>query len=115
VRSIARWRHLMSSRVLIAARSTEDRYGAPSFGADVAYDAHLARRRKIVRNEMGQEVVSNQAVYLNGAPDVAPTCRVTLSTADVGSTAPTALTPPVMAVERRFDQSGPHHTVLYLG
>lgn len=105
----------MSSTVRIAEPSGNNGYGEETYGTDVAYKAHLARQRKIVRNILGQEVVSNQALYLMAAPNVSLSARVTLSTADVGSTQNEAIYPRIMSVERRFDQTGPHHTVVYLG
>lgn len=115
MRRIARWRHLMSSTVSVAARSANDGYGAPSYGTAVSYKAHISRERKMVRTAEGQEVVSGQTVYLNGSPNVQPSALVTLSTADVGSTESWAIQPRILSVERRSDNYGPHHTVLYLG
>lgn len=114
MRAISRFRHLMSSTVLIAPRTGQGTYGAPTFGADVAYPAHLSRRRRLVRAPNGQEVVSGQALYLGTAADIQPTARVTLSTGDVGSTESHAIHPTIVSVERRFDQRGPHHVVVFL-
>lgn len=115
MRAIGRWLHLMSSTVLVAARTTMNAYGEASYGTNVSYPAHISRKRRIVRNAMGQEVVSGQAVYLGASPVVDPTARVTLSTAEVGSTESALVFPPIVAVERRSDQYGPHHTVIFLG
>ena len=49
----------------------------------------------------------NSAVFSGPINSVSP--------ADVGSNEEWAIHPPVMAVERRFDQATPHHTVIYLG
>lgn len=115
MRPIGEWAHLMPVTVQIAAKSSDDRYGKPTYGAAVSYTAHLSRMKRMVTNGQGQVVASEQAIYLNGSPPVLPTAQVTLSTADAGSTESWALHPPVMAVERRYDQSGPHHTVVHLG
>lgn len=115
MRSIHLFTHLMSSTVTVAPRSSVDGYGKPVFGTAVSYRAHLARKRQMVRTETGQEVISNQAVYLATAANIEPSSQITLSTGDVGSTDATAIHPPIMAVERRFDGAGPHHVVLYLG
>lgn len=115
MRPIARWRHMMSSTVSVQERTGMDGYGKPTFGAASSYRAHLARKRQLVRDAVGQEVVSNQAVYLETTVNIQPTAKVTLSTGDVGSTESFALSPSIVAVERRFDQNGPHHVVLYLG
>lgn len=114
MRPISRWAHLMSSVVAVEPRTGLDRYAQPAYGAAVAYRAHLSRKRRLVRNAAGQEVVSGQAVYLMTNADIQPTARVTLSSGDVGSTEATALQPVLVAVERRFDGAGPHHVVLYM-
>lgn len=114
MRAIGGWAHFMSSTVLVAARSGVDRYGKPTYGTDVSYIGHLSRKRRMVRNASGQEVISEQAVHLNTNVDVLPSARVTLSTGDVSSTESWALNPLIVAVERDFDQMGPHHTVLFL-
>lgn len=114
MRPISGWAHLMSSTVTVAARSSIDRYGKPQYGTAVSYIAHISRKRRVVRNAAGQELVSEQTVHLNSAVDVLPTAQVTLSTADVGSTEEWAIHPLIVSVTRAFDENGPHHTTLYL-
>ena len=115
MRAITGWRHLMASTVSVAARSSLDSYGVPTYATATSYAAHLSRKRRMVRTAEGQEVVSDQAVYLNTSANIQPTAKVTLSTGDVGSTEPWAITPPIVAVERRFDDRAAHSVVLYLG
>jgi hypothetical protein len=115
MRPIARWRHLMSSVVTFEPRTgTDTDTGLPTYGAATTYRAHLSRKRQLVRGEAGLEVDSGQTVHLDAAPAIEPTARITLSTGDVGSTEASAIHPAIVAVERRYDQSGPHHTVVYL-
>lgn len=114
MRHVTRWAHMMSTTVSIAPRSGVDTYGAPSYGSDVVYQAHISRTRRTVINTQAQEVVSEQAVHLATTGSILPTARITLSTADVGSTDAALLTPLIHSVERRFDENGPHHTVIYL-
>ena len=104
----------MSSTVLIAARSGNDGYGKPTYGSDVSYTAHLGHERKLVRTPGGQEVESGQQIHLSGSPAVQPTARITLSTADVGSTEAFAINPTIISVDRRFDGIGAHHTVIFV-
>jgi hypothetical protein len=104
----------MSSTVTVEAATGRDGYGKPTYGAATSYRAHVQGKRTLVRDALGQEVVSSQSVYLATGDPIQPTDRVTLSTADVGSTEGFALSPPILAVERRFDGNGPHHTVLRL-
>lgn len=114
MRPISRWAHMMASTVSIAARSSNDGYGGPSYGSPVSYVAHLSRKRRITRSVGGQEVVSEQALYLDGSVNILPSAQVTLSTADVGSTESFDIHPLIQSVERRFDGAGAHHVVVYL-
>lgn len=115
MRVIGLFGHLMSSAVTVEPRVGLDEYLSPLYGAPVTISAHLSGERKMVRDQYGQEVVSAQSAYLQGHPAVQLGDRVTLSTADVGSTEEAQVRPPLLAVERRFDADGPHHTVLRFG
>lgn len=114
MRPISRWGHMFSTTVSIQARTTNGAYGAPQYGTAVTYRAHLNANAKIVRDANGAQVISSQSVHIMSNVAVLPTAKVTLSTADVGSTETGAISPQIVAVERRFDQNGPHHTVLRL-
>jgi hypothetical protein len=116
VRPVSRFAHLMSSFALVAPRIGTDTggYGRPVYGPDVRYQAHLSRNPELLRTGVGQEAVSRQSLHLATADPIQVTARVTLSTADVGSTESTLIHPPILSVERLFDQKGPHHTVLRL-
>lgn len=113
MRPISRWRHMMSSTVTVAARSGIDADGAPSYGTAVTYRAHISRKNRLVSGRQGEEIDSGQAVYLDTNAPIQTTAKVTLSTGDVGSTEAYAVTPKIVAVERRFDQIGAHHVVIY--
>lgn len=115
MRAISKWRHLMSSTVQIAPRTGKDGFGKPTYGTAVRYRAHLSRQPKLVRTGTAQVVDSNQSIYLEGKVAVQPTDQVTLSTGDVGSTESVLLHPLILSVEQRFDEKGPHHTVVLLG
>ena len=104
----------MSTTVSIAARSSVDGYGKPTYGTDVTYRAHLSRKRQLVSSGTGEVIESLMALHLNGSPLVLPDARITLSTGDAGSTTPSILQPDIKAVERRADGAGAHHTVIYL-
>lgn len=114
MRPISRWAHLMSATVSVENRTGQDRYGQPTYGTASSYQAHLSGEQKLMRNAQGQQVVSTRSIYLNASVDIQPTARVTLSTADTGSTENYAIHPVIMAVERRFDQRGPHSVVVRL-
>jgi hypothetical protein len=115
MRPISRWHHMMSSYVTVQPLTGKDVYQQPTYGTGIVYKAHLSRRQQIVKNAKGEEVMSNQALYVGTAAAIESNWRVTLSTGDVGSTEAYAITPPIVAVERRFDESGPHHIVVYFG
>lgn len=68
----------------------------------------------MVLTAQGQQVLSNQSLHLATADPIQATAQVTLSTSDVGSTEAIYLNPLIYAVERLFDQAGPHHVVLRL-
>lgn len=114
MRPITAWAHMMTNTVTVAPQTGRDVYGKPTYGAAVSYKAHLSRKKMLVRTIGGQSIESGQQVHLMGSPALLPTALLTLSTGDIGSTEPAALNPTIMAVERRFDGAGPHHTVLFL-
>lgn len=113
MRPISAWSRLMSSTVLVAARLGTDDYAKPNYDTAVAYKAHLSRKAQLVRTQDGQQVQSLLSAHLNSSVVILPTAQVTLSTADVGSTEATLTHPTIVAVDRRYDQGGPHHTVLF--
>ena len=108
------WRALMNQTVTVAPRTGVDGFGRPTYGTAVSYKARLVGKRRQVINAAGQQVVSDQTAYLYGAPAVDPQSKVTLSTGDVGSTSALAINPPILAVGRFPDETGWHHSVLYL-
>lgn len=108
------WRDLFPHTVSVAPQTGKDQFGKPTYGTDVSYRARVVGKRRQVINAVGQAVLSDQTVYLYTADVVAPSSRVTLSTGYVGSTAALAINPPILSVARMPDESGFHHTVLYL-
>src|SRR4051812_11287725 len=114
MRLISSWRHMMSATVTVAPLDSVDDYGKPTYGDAVTYTAHIARKNTITRSATGETIVSHQTVYLDSNDAILPTAQLTLSTGDIGSTEDVALHPRIVGVERRFDQNGPHHTVLFL-
>lgn len=114
MRSIQRFRHFMSSTVLVAPRTGMDDYGKPVYGTDVAYRAHLSHKRSAIRSAQGEVIDSQQTIHLMTNVNIFATARVTLSTGDVGSTESWAIHPPILGVDQSFDQTGSHHVVLYL-
>ena len=114
MRPLSRFAHLMSSQVQIAARTGQDAYGKPTYGAATTYAAHLFRKPRMVFTAEGQQVVSSQTLYVNTTDPILTSAQVTLSTGDIGSTQDSILHPPISVVDTRFDESGKHHVVIML-
>ena len=106
---------MLGQTIQVAARTGQDSFGVPTYGSNVAYRGRLVGKRRLVFDATGQQVVSGQTAYLMTAANILPDARVTLSTADVGSTESWAITPPILATGRFPDETGQfHHTTLYL-
>ncbi len=114
MRPISKWLHMMPCVVTVEPLASVDDYGKPTYGSPVTHRAHIQGVRTMIRDYKGEEVVSSQAVYFDSSVDILTTYRITLSTSDVQSTAQNALQPPILNVERRFDQNGPHHIIARL-
>jgi hypothetical protein len=115
VTSVAAWLDMMRQTVTVEPVSGRDLFGNKTYGAALTYRCRLVGKRKLVIDEAGKEVLSRQTVYLATADAIDPESRVTLSTADVGSTAATAINPPIVSTARFPDETGWHHAVIYLG
>src|SRR3990167_9289561 len=115
MRSIASWLHMMPDSVTYEARTGTDAYGDPTYGSSSTYRARIVGEQKLIRGFSGLEVLAAQTVYLGTNIIVQPTDRITLSTAIVGSTPATAISPPILGAKRIPDQSGQHSSVIYLG
>ena len=113
--TVRAFERLMTQTVTIAPFSSYDNYGAPSFGTAVSYRAAVVGEMKRVVNAQGNEVPSQQAVYLLGNPAVRPEDQITLSTGDVASTESFAINPRIVAVERYPFLRGQFATVVRLG
>lgn len=106
---------LMTQSVTIEPLSTaRTNYGEPQWGTAVTYRCRIAGKRTKVINAQGQEVMSQQTVYLGTATAVEPTARITLSTADAGSTFEDAIHPPILATARFPDENGACYSAVYL-
>lgn len=111
---VADWSDMMTQALTVAPVASRDRFGNKTYGAAVTYRCRIVGKRRVVRNAQGNEVVSEQTVYLMTPNAVDPEGLVTLSTGDTGSTEASALSPPIIASARYPDQGGAHHSVLFL-
>ena len=100
--------------VQIAARTAVDGYGQATFASNVAYRARVVGRRRLVRNDQGDQVMSTHTVYFAATPAVGAHARITLSTGDVNSTETGALQPPILSIGKFPDDLGRQHVVLFL-
>lgn len=113
--TIASWGNLLRQTITIEppAGST-DLYGAETFGAPVTYRCRIVGKQQMVETAKGEDVLSRQMVYLMTPNGVHPESRVTMSTADVLSTENYAVHPPILATGRYPDETGRHHSVIFL-
>lgn len=100
------WVGLMPTTVTIAALSSRDGYGKPTFAAGTSYTARVAKKNKRVRTFSGEDAVATTICWVKGSSGTGPTHRVTLAD---------TTTPPILACEELTDESGVIGEKLYLG
>ena len=103
---IDEFKDLLKETVTISPWVSQDAYGAVTYGMPVSYKARIGHSNKIFRGAEGQEIVAQAKVWLGATNVVSTKDRITM---------PDGTTPPIISTERFFDESGPSHTVLYLG
>ena len=111
---ISRWFDLMPQTVSIASVGALNDFGEPSYGADVSYKCRIVGRAENVVDDTGQEVFSRSHIYLGSNVKIGAADRVTLSTGDVASTGQEIVSPTILAVSHIPDQTGLHHTKIWL-
>lgn len=111
---LSTWRGMMRQRLSVQPPSGKDGYGQRTYGSAVSYRCRLVGKRRQVLDVQGREVTSMWTAYLYSADVIDPESLVTLSTGDVGSTESFAVNPPIKSVSMFPDESGHHHTVLFL-
>ena len=92
-----------------------DSYGDITFGAAQVYRARVVGKQQMVTSFEGKEVTSHHTVYVAGVIIAQPLDRITLSTSIVASTQASAINPAIVGAARIPDQTGTHHSTLYLG
>lgn len=102
--AISDFADMMTDTVTIAAESSKDAYGKPTYAAGTQYDARVNFRSRKVTNEDGQEEIARGEIWIMSNVVVATTDLVTLSTGD---------TPKVITTERFQDETADHHTKVY--
>lgn len=84
--------------VTVEPRASVDGYGEPTYGTAVSHRARVVGKRRLVRNDQGDEVLSTHTVYFAGQPALGAHDRITLSTGDVNSTESGARQPVLLSV-----------------
>lgn len=96
---------LMPHTVTIAPRSSQDEYGAPTYGTAVSYSARVVEKATRYVDVEGRENVASTVVWgrghaSTGIPNVGPEARLTL---------PDGSTPAIVSFEVYPDDGGDHH------
>lgn len=111
---VSLWGDMMPQTVSVEPRTGNDVYAKPTYGAAVTYPCRIVGKRRLVINAAGQQVLSQQTVYVVTNASIDAESRITLSTADTGSTGSLAVHPPIIATGRYPDENGAHHSVIFL-
>lgn len=99
---------LMTQTIKVAPVTDLDVNGKETFGADVSYTGRVSGKVTPVRTVSGEVKDSMKTVWLATTDIISPDARVTLPAGEV------PLQPPILAVGTFPDESGAHHTVLFL-
>lgn len=105
---------LYRQTVTVEPRTSQDGYGAPTYGTAVTHRVRVSGKRHTVMNALGEQVVATHTVYFAGSPAIGAHDRITLSTGDVHSTETGAKQPPVIAVGSFPDDLGRVSVTAYL-
>lgn len=102
------WLTLGSTSVNIAALSTHDAYGVPTFATGSTYDAIIQDARRLIQRPDGRTEVSTHTIFvLSTSLSVGLQDRVTIP----GS----CEQPRLLGVEHVRDDKGQHHVELLVG
>lgn len=101
----------MPHTVQVAPVASRDKFGKPTYGADVSYQGRVVEKVEHLVIDDGREVVSSHVLYLaphavSGIPDLTPEARVTL---------PDATTPMVLRINVYPDEDGDAYWQVWLG
>lgn len=74
----------------------------------------MVGKRRLVRNNEGDQVLSTHTVYFATTPAIGAHDRITLSTGDVNSTETGATQPPILSVGKYPDDLGRQNILVFL-
>lgn len=98
---------LFSDTVFLVPSASVDAYGKRVYTASAAsVAAHIVYEVMLTRDEQGREVTQTGKAYLYGVPTVDTSYRIILSD---------GASPVLLGVDERWDEDGPHHTVVRFG
>ena len=100
---------LFTDEVLIAPFAGKDFANGESFGADVAYKAHVVAKTEEVVRGTGDSAVATHRVVLTDRFSIDERDRITMPARFRISN------PEIMAVREWTDEDGPHHTTVLVG
>lgn len=83
------------------ATATAGEYG-PEYGEGTAYDCYVKQKVTNIRDKNGVETVSHCQFYLDGSVTVNDDDRLTYDGA----------TPPILKIDKRFDENGNDYAVI---
>ena len=107
--AISDWADMMPATVQVAARTSIDGGGKPTYGTDVDYGARVEMRSIRFRDAQGREITGRGIVYLATTTVFATTARMTLP----ASYSPRV--PVLLEVRPVEDEVGIHHVEAILG
>ena len=90
--------------VQIKTVKARDRYNKPVYNTPVAYLAYIEAKRKLITSAAGEEVVSNNTVYLASGDDVPGESVVVF---------PDSSSKDILSTARHADENGWFITTLY--
>jgi archaellum component FlaG (FlaF/FlaG flagellin family) len=100
---------LMNSTVTVSTRGASNNYGEPSFStSSVDYRARIVEKPGFIRSAQGEDIGYSHTLWIRstGSVSITATDRITL---------PDGSSPPVVAVERYPDETGPNHVKVMMG
>ena len=95
---------LLTSVVGIKPKLSDDDYGKPTYGSSTNYQARISERHIKIRDANGEEVVADGKVLIGGHPVIPPDSKIIL---------PDLSEPVIIAINRAYDENGPHHTRVF--
>lgn len=102
------WLSFGSTSVNIAALSTHDGYGVPTYAAGSTYDAIIQPTRRLISRPDGRQEVSTHLIFvLSTSATVGLQDRVTIPVSSEQ--------PRLLGVEHVSDDKGQHHVELLVG